>query len=162
MADSALTIRTIAVFVMRGKRTCRYATPAFYSSPRRAIVDAVLASFAPMIDNGPGTRLHLSGDDMPLCEHGATETRRNYRSRLGESLLRLHQNLDQTRSTEQVAEHQFHQWQERWSDRKEQIARRLDLIDRQLESLVQMHQRRPQLSLVVAQPHDDEHVAVAR
>ena len=99
---------------------------------------------------------------MPLCEHGATETRRTYKSRLGESLLRLHQNLTQTRTTEELAEQQFHQWQERWSDRKEQIARRLELIDRQLESMVQMHQRRPQLSLVAAHPHDDEHLAIAR
>ncbi|MGE5194082.1 MAG: hypothetical protein ACM3U2_16425 [Deltaproteobacteria bacterium] len=86
---------------------------------------------------------------MPLCEHGATEDiRRTYKSRLGESLLRLHQNLDQTRTTQQVVEDQFHEWQERWSDRKEQISRRLELIDRQLESLVQTHQRRPQLSVV--------------
>jgi uncharacterized membrane protein YgaE (UPF0421/DUF939 family) len=99
---------------------------------------------------------------MPLCEHGATDIRRPHKSRLGESLLRLHRNLDQTRTTEQDAEDQFHQWQERWSDRKEQISRRLELIDRQLENLVQMHQRRPQLSVVAAQSHDDEHLAIAR
>jgi len=93
---------------------------------------------------------------MPLCEHGATDIRRLHRSRLGESLLRLHQNLDQTRTTEQTAEDQLSQWQERWSDRKEQISRRLELIDRQLENLVQMHQRRPQLSVVAAHGNDDE------
>jgi hypothetical protein len=92
---------------------------------------------------------------MPLCEHGATDIRRPHRSRLGESLLRLHQNLDQTRTTEQAAEDQLSQWQERWSDRKEQISRRLELIDRQLESLVQMHQRGPQLSVVAAHETDD-------
>ena len=162
MADLALTIRTIAVFVMRGKRTCRYATPAFYSSPRRAIVDAVLASFAPMIDNGPGTRLHLSGDDMPLCDNGATETQRNNKSRLGESLLRLQQNLTQSRTAEKSAEDLFHQWQERWSDRREQISRRLELIDRQLESLAHSHQHRPQLSVVAPHVHDEESSAVAR
>lgn len=99
---------------------------------------------------------------MPLCEHGATEIRRPHRSRLGESLLRLHQNLDQTRTTEHAAEDQLSQWQERWSDRKEQISRRLELIDRQLESLVQMHQRRPQLSVVAAHGTDDEQEALAR
>jgi hypothetical protein len=92
---------------------------------------------------------------MPLCEHGATDIRRPHRSRLGESLLRLHQNLDQTRTTENAAEDQLSQWQERWSDRKEQISRRLELIDRQLESLVQMHQRGPQLSVVAAHETDD-------
>ena len=99
---------------------------------------------------------------MPLCEHGATDIGRPHKSRLGESLLRLHQNLDQTRTTERAAEDQFQQWQERWSDRKEQISRRLELIDRQLENLVQMHQRRPQLSVVASHPHDDEQLAVAR
>src|SRR5438067_1091539 len=105
---------------------------------------------------------------MPLCEHGATENiRRHHKSRLGESLLRLNQNLEQTRTTERIAEDQFHDWQERWSDRKEQISRRLELIDRQLENLVQMHQldnrlqRRPQLSVVTAQGHDDEETAIS-
>ncbi len=94
---------------------------------------------------------------MPLCEHGATEFRRPCKSRLGESLLRLHQNVDQTRATEKVAEDQFHEWQERWSDRKEQISRRLELIDRQLESLVQSYQRRPQLSVVGEHQWSDAH-----
>jgi hypothetical protein len=103
---------------------------------------------------------------MPLCEHGATENiRRHHKSRLGESLLRLTQNLEQTRTTERIAEDQFRDWQERWSDRKEQISRRLELIDRQLENLVQMHQldnraqmnhSRPQLSVVTAQGHEEE------
>ena len=96
---------------------------------------------------------------MPLCEHDATEIRRPHRSRLGESLLRLSQNLDQTRTTEQRALDQFHKWQERWSDRREQISRRLELIDRQLESLVQTHERRPQLSVVTAHAHEEEQTA---
>jgi hypothetical protein len=93
---------------------------------------------------------------MPLCEHGATDIRRTCKSRLGESLLRLHQNLDQTRASDKVAEDQFHDWQERWADRREQISRRLELIDRQLESLVQRHQRRPQLAVVGEPQWDDE------
>ena len=96
---------------------------------------------------------------MPFCEHGATEVRRPHKSRLGESLLRLQENLDQSRTTEQVVEEQFHQWQERWSDRKEQISRRLELIDRQLDSLVQSRQSRPQLSVVTEQPPDDDQAA---
>lgn len=99
---------------------------------------------------------------MPLGEHGATDIQRPHKSRLGESLLRLHRNLDQSRTTEQTAENQFHQWQERWSDRKEQISRRLEVIDRQLENLVKLHQHRPQLSVVTAPAHDDEPAAIAR
>jgi hypothetical protein len=85
---------------------------------------------------------------MPLSERGATESHRPLQSRLAKSLLRLHENLDQTRTTEQLAEHQFHEWQERWSSRRELISRRLELIDKQLETLVKLHQHRPQLSLV--------------
>ena len=85
---------------------------------------------------------------MPLCEHGAIERRRKHKSRLGESLLRLQHSLDQTRSSERTADDQFQCWQERWSERREQISRRLELIDRQLEALVQSYQRRPQLSVV--------------
>jgi hypothetical protein len=92
---------------------------------------------------------------MPLCDNGATDIRRTQKSRLGESLLRLHNNLDQTRTTVQHAEDQFQQWQARWSDRKEQISRRLELIDRQLEGLVQRHQQRPQLSLVAGHSWGD-------
>jgi len=99
---------------------------------------------------------------MPLREYGATDIQPLFKSRLGESLLRLHQNVDQSRTAEHTAEHQFHEWQERWSSRKEQISRRLELIDKQLETLVKMHQLRPQLSLVADPGHDDEQAPVAR
>jgi len=92
---------------------------------------------------------------MPLCEYGATDLRRQHKSRLGESLLRLQQNLGQTRTSERIAEDQFQNWQERWSERREQISRRLELIDRQLEALVQSYQHRPQLSVVADPTHDD-------
>ena len=92
---------------------------------------------------------------MPHREHSATDFPRPFKSRLADSLLRLNQNLDQSRTTEQMAQQQFQDWQERWSGRKEQISRRLELIDKQLETLVKMHQLRPQLSLVAAPAHDD-------
>ena len=92
---------------------------------------------------------------MPLCEHRATDLRRHTKSKLGESLLRLQQNLNQTRTTAKAAEGEFQQWQERWSDRREQISRRLELIDRQLESLLKDQEPRPQLSVVAAHPHED-------
>src|SRR5580704_3184325 len=92
---------------------------------------------------------------MPYCDHNATDIQKPQKSRLGESLLRLHQNLDQARTAEEAAEDQFREWQERWSDRKEQISRRLEVIDQQLENLVKLHQHRPQLSVVTALSHDE-------
>ena len=94
---------------------------------------------------------------MPLCEKlDATDIRRRHRSRLGASLVRLEQSLDETRTTEKAAADQFHQWQDKWSERRDQISRRLELLDRQLENLVQNQQGRPQLSLVTAHLHDEE------
>ncbi len=98
---------------------------------------------------------------MPHHENGATDNSRTSKSRLSDSLLRLHRTLEQSRSTEQSAELQFRQWQERWSSRKEQISRRLELIDKQLERLVQinqvnLHPVRPQLSVVAAPGYEEE------
>lgn len=91
---------------------------------------------------------------MFLCELDATDHRRRSKSRLGKSLLRLQSNLEQTRTTETLAEEQFREWRARWSERREQISQRLELIDRQLETLVQSQQTRPRLS-VVAHGHED-------
>jgi hypothetical protein len=93
---------------------------------------------------------------MPLCELDATDIRQRHRSRLGASLVRLMQNLDETRVAENVAEDQLHQWRDRWSERRDQISRRLELLDLQLENLVQHEQGRPQLALVAGHAHDDE------
>ena len=97
---------------------------------------------------------------MPLCELDATDIRRRQGSRLGASLVRLMQNLDETRLAANVAEDQFHQWQDRWSERRDQISRRLELLDVQLENLVQHEQGRPQLALVSGHLHDDEPLAL--
>lgn len=88
---------------------------------------------------------------MPICEADAIVTTVNshtVRSRVGASLRRLHRTLQQTREVEHGVTNQFAQWQEKWSSRKEQIAQRLEIIDRQLEHLVQDHLRRPQLSVL--------------
>lgn len=98
---------------------------------------------------------------MRLCELDATDHRQRSRSRLGESLLRLQLNLEQTRTTEDAAEEQFHEWRARWSERREQISQRLELIDRQLETLVQSQQSRPQLSLVAGHGHDEAPLSLA-
>ncbi len=93
---------------------------------------------------------------MPLCELDATDIRRRHRSRLGASLVRLMENLDATRNAENAAKDQLQQWQDRWSLRRDQISHRLELLDRQLESLVQTQPDRPQLALVSGHAHDDE------
>ena len=99
---------------------------------------------------------------MPLCELDATDIRRRHRSRLGASLVRLMQNLDETRMAEIAAEDQLHQWQGKWSERRDQISRRLELLDLQLENLVQNEQGRPQLALVSGHVHDDEPLALVQ
>lgn len=85
---------------------------------------------------------------MPHCDHSSTDLRRSPKSRLTETLRRLQQNLDELRHTDDSAEGQFDAWQERWSNHREQIARRLEMIDLQLEALVRDRDARPQLTLV--------------
>jgi len=99
---------------------------------------------------------------MPLCELDATDIRRRHRSRLGASLVRLMQNLEEVREAENAANDQLHEWQDKWSLRRDQISRRLELLDRQLESLVQDQQSRPQLALVSGHSHDDEFLALVQ
>jgi len=85
---------------------------------------------------------------MLICENDATDSLRSNKSRVGASLRRLHQHLEQTRNVETRLEDQFESWQEKWSSRREQIAQRLACIDTQLEQLVQNNRQRPQLSLI--------------
>lgn len=85
---------------------------------------------------------------MPLCDHSSSDLRSASKSLLGGTLLRLQQNLNQTHDSQSSSENQFETWQERWSDHREQISRRLELIDVQLEALARSRQARPQLSLV--------------
>ena len=67
----------------------------------------------------------------PYCRHKLGSTR----SRIGESLIRLHQNLEQNRRNEACGESLFDSWQRRWSSRRDQIASRLQMIEEQLERL---------------------------
>jgi hypothetical protein len=135
---------------------------AFYSSPRRSNVDALLARSSSMPLEQFAQARHLSGETMPLCELDATDIRQRHRSRLGASLVRLMQNLDESHTAQNAAEDQLHQWQDKWSERRDQISRRLELLDMQLENLVQKEQGRPQLALVSAHLHDDEPLALVQ
>lgn len=87
---------------------------------------------------------------MPFSDHAPQLPKAPMKSRLSESLLRLQQNLEQTRESESQTEGQFQAWQDRWAERREQIARRLELIDMQFESLVSRRVSRPNLSLIGA------------
>jgi hypothetical protein len=158
-ATSAATIGKIGFSGRFGRGDGNDAGSAFSSSPQRRNVDFLFCQRENL--TGPGTRQHPPGDEMPHHENGATDNSRTSKSRLSDSLLRLHRTLEQSRSTEQSAELQFRQWQERWSSRKEQISRRLELIDKQLERLVQinqvnLHPVRPQLSVVAAPGYEEE------
>ena len=85
---------------------------------------------------------------MLICENDPPEAARSSTSRVGESLRRLHRHLEQCRTAETRFADQFEKWQEKWSDRRDQIAQRLSIIDTQLEELVQSNRQKPHLSLV--------------
>ena len=78
------------------------------------------------------------------------------RSRIGQSLIRLQRNLEQTRHEEDQVESMFNTWQEKWSNRRDQIARRLELIETQLESLAGDADDSPRLAVVGVPPDADE------
>jgi hypothetical protein len=75
-------------------------------------------------------------------------------SRLTDSLRKLQsvQSLVQRQVHERaVAElDDFQKWQSRWSDRRDEIAKQLTLIDEHLDQFIRHNPRRPRLSLVVA------------
>lgn len=90
---------------------------------------------------------------MPIGPRDAavtTGTTRTTRSRIGASLRRLNSVLESSGRQEEEMADQFSAWQSKWSNRRDQIAQRLAVIDSQLEQLVQNHLRRPQLSVVTA------------
>lgn len=89
---------------------------------------------------------------MPLSDHSASDLRRLSKSRLTETLNRLNEHVEQARDCERITEQMFDAWQDRWSDRREQVSRRLELIDMQLEALIRGQQSRPQLSVVADEP----------
>jgi hypothetical protein len=80
------------------------------------------------------------------------------RSRLSEALLRLQNGIEQSRRDEARVETMFHTWQKQWSGRRELIAHRLEMIERQLERLTPKEggdSQPPQL-VVFGVPHDSD------
>jgi len=71
-------------------------------------------------------------------------------SRLGQSLLRLHRTLEQSRTEQENVESLMKSWQARWSTRRDEIARRLELIESQLQQMGRSAPPAPRLSVVGA------------
>lgn len=85
---------------------------------------------------------------MPVSERGTEDAQRITGESLGQLLSRLHENVAEARDCRNQMEDQFSAWQQRWAARRDQISRRLESIDAQLESLVRGNQPRPRLSVV--------------
>ena len=79
------------------------------------------------------------------------------RSRLGDSLIRLHNEVQQTKEQEQQTDDLFEQWQNQWKRRRQQIAERLELIERQLQPLDPTGEEPPRLA-VVGVPSDAQNM----
>ena len=75
-------------------------------------------------------------------------TKHTAMSRLGRSLIRIHKEKDHSIVETAQADVLFSTWQQKWASRREEIARRLEMIESQLADLTESDEPRPQLSLV--------------
>ncbi len=85
---------------------------------------------------------------MPFSRHEFRENLKSAQSRLGQSLIHLHSSIERTRQEQHHVEGQFLEWQENWSNRRDQISERLESIESQLEGLTQTDDSIPRLSIV--------------
>jgi len=92
---------------------------------------------------------------MPTDQQEAEALQVSSKSRLGESLLRLHRRLEESRDEESRGENLFRIWQMKWFGRRDQISRRLELVESQLQRVSQQGTTTVRLSVVGA-PGDDE------
>ncbi len=72
------------------------------------------------------------------------------KSRLRRSLIRIHKNRNHFIDDSHRADDLFFAWQQKWGNRREEIARQLEMIESQLAELGETDTSRPQLSLVGA------------
>ena len=98
---------------------------------------------------------------MPSHQQGAETLQVSSKSRLGESLLRLHRRLEQSRDEENQGENLFRIWQMKWFGRRDQISRRLELVESQLKKVSQTGTTRVRLS-VVGTPGDEQNASGTR
>ena len=97
---------------------------------------------------------------MSVSHHEDHEQLEAVKSRLGQSLIRLHQNLEHNRQKETDVENLFSMWQQKWSSRREQISRRLEMIESQLEQLTEQAGEVPQFAVVGVPPDADEMISM--
>jgi hypothetical protein len=81
---------------------------------------------------------------------------RMVKSRLGQSLLRLECSLANSRQNEQRADIVLAQWRERWSEHRDRIGQRLELIESQLAQLTGETSHAPPKLSIVGVVYDDE------
>ena len=97
---------------------------------------------------------------MPLS-HGERRLKlESVKTRLEQSLLRWHYNLEQTRQDAARVEGLLAAWQKKWSSRREQIFRRLTMIESQLEKLVESAEPVVRLSVVGIPADADERTSL--
>lgn len=72
------------------------------------------------------------------------------RSRLGDSLVRLHRSLQAARCAHDRADDLFETFRRRWWKARRRLASRLEMIDSQLERLSPPRSSGPRLSLIAA------------
>ncbi len=70
------------------------------------------------------------------------------RSRFSESLIRIHQSIEESRRNEARVEDLFQAWQKKWVRKRTQIKSRLELIEQQLDALSTGESPQPKLSVV--------------
>ena len=85
---------------------------------------------------------------MPIRRIDHTGHFEAVKSRLGDSLVRLHRELERTRQEECRCDNSFREWQAQWSKRRDLLSRRLQLIDDQLCKVADGESETPRFSLV--------------
>ena len=93
---------------------------------------------------------------MPLSHSERRLKSESVKTCLEQSLLRLHYNLEQTQQDEARVKCLFAAWQKKWSSRREQIFRRLTMIESQLEKLAESAEPAVRLAVVGISADADE------
>ena len=84
-----------------------------------------------------------------MSEQNANDSSLDYwKSRLQNSLLRLHDEIQNSEEEDRKNAELFDAWQEQWTQKKEQITQRLTMIEEHLERHYVTLQPKPELSLV--------------
>ena len=85
---------------------------------------------------------------MPTITRESRTDLESARSDLGKSLLRLQHNLKLVKEKEICYENLATEWKNKLSNRREQISRKLKLLESQLDNIMQEPSAPPQLAIV--------------